>query len=351
MANQRKPIDLATLQAQANADPGFQQQTQDWKNSVHQGLTPRNPGFKGNTKVDLPFELPHDYFANPSTGTIDKTDFLSRNPALLYSLGLALPIAGVALGAGAAGGGIAGAAGGAGAGSTAIPATSLAGGVAGGAGAIAPEVAFGTGAGLASTAIPSLSLAGGVAGGAGAIGPEAAFGIPSAAAAAAPAATSVAAPVANAAKTGTQVASKTGKAGKVLSGMNKAGLDPTMLALGLMSMLGGPDGPKSFSGTTADPVKTLTDALGASKSLMAQIGSRGPARLRSSYVAPPPSPVSLPGIPFQIGGGLGRDPALDNPDLLQGREPMSPLGNVLGNTDIATPRAQATTTPTRRRNP
>lgn len=292
MANQRKPIDLATLQAQANADPGFQQQTQDWKNSVHQGLTPRNPGFKGNTKVDLPFELPHDYFANPSTGTIDKTDFLSRNPALLYSLGLALPIAGVALGAGAAGGGIAGAA-----------------------------------------------------------GPEAAFGIPSAAAAAAPAATSVAAPVANAAKTGTQVASKTGKAGKVLSGMNKAGLDPTMLALGLMSMLGGPDGPKSFSGTTADPVKTLTDALGASKSLMAQIGSRGPARLRSSYVAPPPSPVSLPGIPFQIGGGLGRDPALDNPDLLQGREPMSPLGNVLGNTDIATPRAQATTTPTRRRNP
>lgn len=58
-----------------------------------------------------------------------------------------------------------------------------------------------------------------------------------------------------------------------------------------------------------------------------------PVSLRSSYVQPGPKPVSIAGLPFQIGGGLGIDPAnfdkslLSMPGLnglMDGNNPMSP---------------------------
>ena len=120
-------------------------------------------------------------------------------------------------------------------------------------------------------------------------------------------------------KAGTGMATKTGWLGKAAKGAK--GLDYTSLILGGLSMLGGDDSGqerKSFEGTGADPTKNLSEMLEAIKRLGKGVQERGPVKLRSSYVPPPPVAVNIPGIPFQIGGGLGRDPALDNPDLLEG---------------------------------
>lgn len=121
-----------------------------------------------------------------------------------------------------------------------------------------------------------------------------------------------------------------GGAGGGISGflgkMSKAGLDPTTLALGGMSMLGGPsDNLKSNDKTSIDPVTRMTEALDALKQSSANIASRGPTQLRSSFVPAPPAAINVPGVPFQIGGGLGRDPALDNPALLEGAAPQNPF--------------------------
>lgn len=119
----------------------------------------------------------------------------------------------------------------------------------------------------------------------------------------------------------------------------KDGLDPTALALGGMSLLGGEevDDPKlSLRGTSADPVMRMTEALDAIKNMTSGLQERGPIKLRSSYVPEPPSPVSIPGIPFQIGGGLGRDPALKDPSLLEGQAAAFP--DLFGGPGSALPR-------------
>lgn len=101
----------------------------------------------------------------------------------------------------------------------------------------------------------------------------------------------------------------------------KGGIDPTAALFGGLGMLGGGDeGPqfKSFRGTggQADPVDALHQAMSMLYRLGAGLENKPPINLRSSYVQPGPAPVNIPGIPFQIGGGMGRDPAIDNPDLL-----------------------------------
>lgn len=118
-------------------------------------------------------------------------------------------------------------------------------------------------------------------------------------------------------------------AGGAMAGFGKflGKIDPTTAILGGLSLLGGDDGGqerKSFDGTSADPVKILTALLGEIQGLGTALKSRGPVQLRSSVVPPPPSPVSIPGIPFQIGGGLGTDPALKDQTLLQGRQLQLP---------------------------
>jgi hypothetical protein len=116
--------------------------------------------------------------------------------------------------------------------------------------------------------------------------------------------------------------------GSALAGFGKLfggkGLDPTALLLTGLSLFGGDEGQErqSFSGTDVDPVATLKKALGAITSMGANLGSRGPTKLRSSVVQPGPSPVQIPGLPFQIGGGLGVDPALANPSLLETQNPL-----------------------------
>lgn len=101
-------------------------------------------------------------------------------------------------------------------------------------------------------------------------------------------------------------------------------MDP--VTLGLMgaslvgSLFGGDDSQKrrSFKGTDVDPVNTLRSQLDAIRKLSAQIESRPGVNLRSAVVQGKPSPVNIEGLPFQIGGGLGVDPALKDPSLLQG---------------------------------
>ena len=110
----------------------------------------------------------------------------------------------------------------------------------------------------------------------------------------------------------------TGMLGKLGKFFGK--VDPTALVLGGLSMLGGDDGQErqSFRGQDhADPVQALQEALRGIYRLGAGLEQKGPTRLRSSYVPGSPQPVSVPGIPFQIGGGLAMDPAQRDPSLLE----------------------------------
>lgn len=94
-----------------------------------------------------------------------------------------------------------------------------------------------------------------------------------------------------------------------------------LLAGAGMSLLGSLFGPEAFQRRepftgAAAPQQTLTDALQGIRNLGQTLESRGPVQLRST-VSRGPSPVQIPGLPFQIGGGLGHDPALDDPTVLQ----------------------------------
>ena len=104
-------------------------------------------------------------------------------------------------------------------------------------------------------------------------------------------------------------------------------MDPATLMMligGGSSLLGG-----LFGGPEQQERKPYGGAAGAQRSLeglfqaISSMGStlenRGPARLRA-MVPQPPKPVSVPGLGFQIGGGLGMDPAQGNPSYLAGRD-------------------------------
>lgn len=117
--------------------------------------------------------------------------------------------------------------------------------------------------------------------------------------------------------------------GGIMGKLKGWGIDPTMLGLGALSMFGGDEGDnmQSFAGTSADPVQTLTSALNAIQNLSRSITSQGPVRLRTA-VQPGPVPVNIPGIPFQIGGGLGIDPALGDPRQGEFPDPFAQLGDL-----------------------
>jgi hypothetical protein len=113
--------------------------------------------------------------------------------------------------------------------------------------------------------------------------------------------------------------------GGVLSKIfGKGGIDPTMAAMLGLSAIGGDDEGGGGSGkqyrnpgSSADPVQGLEEALRAIQRLGQGMQRRPGVSMRSSFVQPGAAPVSIPGIPFQIGGGMGTDPALKDPSLLQ----------------------------------
>lgn len=140
-------------------------------------------------------------------------------------------------------------------------------------------------------------------------------------------------------------ASKIGSA----AGMAGQGWNKTQLALAAMSLLGGDDSPfqerKSFTGTGADPVKNLSGVLDAIKKLGSQVSSRGPTKLRPIDVGTT-RPVTIDGLPFQIGGGFGRDPAINTATLEEPTRPQ-PFDIFSQGTD----QAQDRQAPTRQRKP
>lgn len=89
------------------------------------------------------------------------------------------------------------------------------------------------------------------------------------------------------------------------------GIDPTEALLGGLSLFGGPKGPqqmKPFTGFETNPEDVYT-RLNSSISRLGQgLTERKPVQLRQ----PGPAPVQIQGLPFQIGGGLGTDPAGPN---------------------------------------
>jgi hypothetical protein len=103
-----------------------------------------------------------------------------------------------------------------------------------------------------------------------------------------------------------------------------SGRDLTSFGLGALSLLGGDpeyfQKKQPYTGAAA-PQQTLEEVLGAIKSLASSAAASGPASVKNSVAPAGPAPVTIDGIPFQIGGGMGRDPALKDPSLLQGAAP------------------------------
>jgi hypothetical protein len=134
------------------------------------------------------------------------------------------------------------------------------------------------------------------------------------------------------------------KAGSFMGGIGDwlKRIDPTNLALGGLSLFGGDgDERQSFKGSSADPIQTLTALLDAVKHLGGSISDRQP--IQNVEIGKGPAPVSIPGLGFQIGGGMGLDPAIKAQGALTGPPPISnPFGQQGG---------QAQPRPTKRRSP
>lgn len=95
-------------------------------------------------------------------------------------------------------------------------------------------------------------------------------------------------------------------------------VDGTSLALGLMGALSKqPDlfQPKAPYTGNASAQNSLESVLGLTHNAIDGLTSAPPTHLHG-VVPEGPGPVSVPGIPFQIGGGMGVDPALRDPSLL-----------------------------------
>jgi hypothetical protein len=111
------------------------------------------------------------------------------------------------------------------------------------------------------------------------------------------------------------------------SALSKIGLDPTSLILGTLKLLGGPQKLKSFEGTGAtDPRTALLNALQADYRTGQNVMDRKPVSLRS-YLPKPASPVYIPGLNVQLGGGLGdfsnyQNPYQDNPAFPSNNDPL-----------------------------
>jgi hypothetical protein len=118
----------------------------------------------------------------------------------------------------------------------------------------------------------------------------------------------------------------------------KGGLDPTAMALGGLSLLGGDgefdDPRKSLAGTTSDPVKRMTEALDAIKGATSGLQSKPAFQLRG-YQPPTPVAVNAPTGPFQVGGGLGKDPSLRA--ALEAENPLASFPDLFGGEGGALP--------------
>ena len=134
-----------------------------------------------------------------------------------------------------------------------------------------------------------------------------------------------------------------------LSKLKGAGLDPTTLGLGLLSSLVGNNGPitpHSYASASpgaaqlVSPIQSLYNAINASNNFGTSLNNMlvNGVSTPSSYVPAPPKPVSIPGLSFQIGGGLGTDPALKDPSLLTKSLPgdfFSPIQQQGGGTNMS----------------
>jgi len=147
-----------------------------------------------------------------------------------------------------------------------------------------------------------------------------------------------------------------------------SGLDPTTLLLAALAAMGGgqdqqtnlldlltagdisPDAQR-----LVNPVNVLAEKNRSLQLLGSQLANQDPASLSAGSIFQTADPINIPGVPFQFGGGLARDPAIADPSILEAQDRgvdlsnIFPLGNILTQEQqdpSLTPR-----TPTRRRSP
>lgn len=108
-----------------------------------------------------------------------------------------------------------------------------------------------------------------------------------------------------------------------------------MLALAAASMLGGDDsgggGQKrqSYRGPLTNPEDSLYQALSGVYRAGQGMMEKKPVQLRG-LLPEAPQPVSIPGLPFQIGGGMGHNPAQDDMevDSMEGYRNYDPFQSI-----------------------
>lgn len=110
-----------------------------------------------------------------------------------------------------------------------------------------------------------------------------------------------------------------------------------VLALAAASMLGG-DGTQhrqSYKGDLTSPEHSLYNALAATYRSGQGMMDKKPVRLRG-LLPDAPQPVSIPGLGFQIGGGMGHNPAQDDMevDSMDGYRQQNPFGDVAKKTRL-----------------
>lgn len=110
--------------------------------------------------------------------------------------------------------------------------------------------------------------------------------------------------------------------------------DPKLI-LAALSLFGGDDGPQKrqgYHGELTNPEDSLHRALSATYRAGQGMMEKKPVKLRG-LLPDAPAPVSIPGLPFQIGGGMGHNPAQDDMDVdsMEGYRNYDPFQSVAVN--------------------
>jgi len=140
-------------------------------------------------------------------------------------------------------------------------------------------------------------------------------------------------PIANSFEGGDESGER-GGLGEILKDIFGEGFAGDAVLAAILSQLGG-DGDNQLSDERFNRLHPFTDPRASDESrlfthplnivedtnknlqrLGFQVANRDPASLPTSFVQPGSGPINIPGIPFQIGGGLGTDPAFLDRDLL-----------------------------------
>lgn len=132
----------------------------------------------------------------------------------------------------------------------------------------------------------------------------------------------------------------------ILAKLKAAGIDPTTLGLGAAGIAAAGNGqthpynPYEHASPEASelvsPVQSMYNYMNSLNNFGVSQNNamRNGFTAGSSFVPAPAKPVNIPGLNFQIGGGLGTDPALKDPSLLHTQTDGDFFSSMLGSKGV-----------------